>query len=61
VAVTFAEKAVPRVAFAMPLFVAASVFGAMNGQVLGSSRVYFQGACDGCLPRYSRPKSAIIQ
>ena len=22
----------------------------MNGQVLGNSRVYFQCACDGCLP-----------
>ena len=52
VAVTFAEKAhLPFGAVLTPLFVAASVFGAMNGQVLGSSRVYVQGAVDGQLPR----------
>ena len=52
VAVTFAEKArLPLGAILTPLFVAASVFGAMNGQVLGSSRVYVQGAVDGQLPR----------
>jgi len=51
VAVTFAEKSLGGFAAVMPLFVACSVFGAMNGQVLGNSRVYFQGACDGCLPQ----------
>jgi len=51
VAVTFAEKSLGGFAVVMPLFVACSVFGAMNGQVLGNSRVYFQGACDGCLPQ----------
>jgi len=51
VAVTFAEKSLGGFAVIMPLFVACSVFGAMNGQVLGNSRVYFQGACDGCLPQ----------
>ena len=51
VAVTFGEKSLGGFAVIMPLFVACSVFGAMNGQVLGNSRVYFQGACDGCLPQ----------
>jgi len=51
VAVTFADKTMGQFAVVMPLFVACSVFGAMNGQILGNSRVYFQGACDGCLPQ----------
>ncbi|XP_064637645.1 large neutral amino acids transporter small subunit 1-like isoform X2 [Lineus longissimus] len=52
VAVTFAERTLGPAAFIMPLFVAASVFGAMNGGTLAISRVFFIGGEEGQLPQF---------
>ncbi|CAH2234737.1 jg20964 [Pararge aegeria aegeria] len=50
VAVTFAERLFGWFALSIPLFVAASTFGAVNGVLLTSSRLFYAGAAQGQLP-----------
>ncbi|KAG5672293.1 putative Methylthioribose transporter [Polypedilum vanderplanki] len=50
VAVTFANKAFRSFAFFIPIFVAMSTFGAVNGILLTSSRLFYAGACEGQMP-----------
>lgn len=50
VAVTFAEVVYGRFAFFIPVFVAMSTFGGVNGILLTSSRLFYAGACNGQMP-----------
>ncbi|KAG7297531.1 hypothetical protein JYU34_019544 [Plutella xylostella] len=50
VAVTFAERLFGWFALSIPLFVAASTFGAVNGVLLTSSRLFYAGAERGQMP-----------
>ncbi|CAK1540931.1 unnamed protein product [Leptosia nina] len=50
VAVTFAERLFDWFALALPVFVAASTFGAVNGVLLTSSRLFYAGAAQGQMP-----------
>jgi len=50
VAVTFADRLYGPVAFIIPIFVAMSTFGAVNGILLTSSRLFYAGACEGQMP-----------
>ncbi|KAL0811531.1 hypothetical protein ABMA28_009919 [Loxostege sticticalis] len=50
VAVTFAERLFGWFALIIPLFVAASTFGAVNGVLLTSSRLFYAGAAQGQMP-----------
>ncbi|XP_023935482.1 large neutral amino acids transporter small subunit 1 [Bicyclus anynana] len=50
VAVTFAERLFGWFALSIPLFVAASTFGAVNGVLLTSSRLFYAGAAQGQMP-----------
>ncbi|KAH7728586.1 Amino acid permease family protein [Aphelenchoides avenae] len=50
VAVTFADRMLGPVAMVMPLFVAISCIGGLNGIIFTCSRMFFAGARDGQLP-----------
>ncbi|GBP19323.1 Y+L amino acid transporter 2 [Eumeta japonica] len=67
VAVTFAERLFGVFALSIPLFVAASTFGAVNGVLLTSSRLFYAGAAQGQMPEMltmvtprSTPAPAVI-
>ncbi|KAL1492114.1 hypothetical protein ABEB36_012604 [Hypothenemus hampei] len=50
VAVAFANKLFGPLALSIPIFVALSTFGAVNGILLTSSRLFYAGACNGQMP-----------
>ena len=47
---TFAKVLYGPFAFLIPIFVAMSTFGGVNGILLTSSRLFYAGACEGQMP-----------
>jgi len=50
VAATFGERLYGSFALLVPIFVAMSTFGGVNGILLTSSRLFYAGACNGQMP-----------
>ncbi|XP_033122751.1 large neutral amino acids transporter small subunit 2-like [Anneissia japonica] len=68
VAVTFGDKLLGPMAWIMPISVALSTFGGVNGLLLTGSRIYFVGARQGHLPdaiamisvKYKTPTPSLV-
>jgi len=52
VAVLFAQKTLGSFSVVIPIFVSCSTVGALNGSILGGSRVYYAAARDGLFPSF---------
>lgn len=50
IAVVFAQRVAPWLTPIMPLLVGASVFGSINGETMGVSRLTYTGAREGHMP-----------
>ncbi|ESO89422.1 hypothetical protein LOTGIDRAFT_179020 [Lottia gigantea] len=51
VAVTFVEQTVPGIVYIMPVLIAISVMGSMNGAMLSMSRLFYVGSKNNHLPK----------